>query len=206
VPSFIYGHSLGGLIIADAFQDKNLQSLFSGIILHAPPLDKPIQVVDNPQLLIAARALSYVAPQFGVDKINFDTLLRDPYAKQRYLEDKLVWQGDLKARTAEALIDAASNAVNLAPNIFGNLLFIQGTADQVVPISAIEPWLKNTSSKDKTLYRLIGGFHENLYDYEKKTVYDIIHGWTSKIIAGEKHEGFRIIEIDVTDKAGNKSQ
>jgi len=197
LPFFIYGHSMGGLTIIHCFQDKNFQKIFSGVVLHAPPVAVPPQA--TPFLMFTARTVSQVIPQQPIEEIIMTTLLRDPVAKQQYIDDPLVWHAGLRAQTGISVVDFSAAALGVAKDIQVPLMYLQGTADNIIPVEGAEPFFKQTSSMDKTFYKLKGGFHENQNDYEKNTVINLIGKWVLKKIGSKQEECSEIIEIDVTE-------
>jgi len=203
IPHFIYGHSLGGLVVANYLQDISAQKFFCGVFLHAAAVAPTPQAENNPALITVGEAISKVAPRAAVEKLSLDTLARDPLVVEKYREDPLVWHQLLKARTGIELYEATAHAKDLPENISIPLVYIQGTGDTVVNEPKAQPWFQNISSKDKTFHKFIGGFHENHRDYEKKLVYKIVEDWVYKKIEKPVEEGCQVIDTDVSNITGD---
>jgi len=168
LPHFIYGHSLGGLVLANFLQDTDAQKFFRGAFLHAAAIAPTPQVENNPALITIGEAVSKIAPRAAVEKLSIDTLARDPSVVEKYLADPLVWHHPLKAKTGMELYNATAQAKDLSEKISIPIVYIQGTGDTVVNEAKALPFFQNISSKNKTFHKFIGGFHENHRDYEKK--------------------------------------
>jgi len=194
VPMYVYGHSMGGLVTINYLQDEEGQKQFKAAILSAPPVAVPEQVTNA--LLMTAKALSAVVPQAGVEKLNIDTLVKDKEEAQRYMTDPLVYHDSIKARTGLELVLASQMAKdNWANKISLPVLYIQGMKDKVVPSQAAEPFFKAMSSKDKTLYKFLEGYHETHNDYTKQKSYSILTKWLGERLTNSDMEANDIIEV-----------
>jgi len=181
---------LGGLIIAYALQEKNFQDQFTGAILHGPPVALPAQATTV--LLMGAKVMANLVPTLGIDDLNLATYVRDPKVKKSYDEDPLVWHKPMKAKVADTVVIAIGNAMVLPEKISLPVLYLQGTADEVVPANAAEPWYQKLLSSDKKLIKFLGGYHANFLDFEKEIVYKIVQEWIKTKM--EKKESGSVIE------------
>lgn len=195
IPYFIYGHSMGGLVTVSYLQDENVQKIFCGAILHSPPLAKPEQV--TPPLQLAANVVGVVAPHQGIERLAITTLTRDPIEMKKYEEDPLIWHAPVKAKTAVELVDATEMCQkHWAAAISLSILHIQGTADQMVPAEAAEPWFIKTSSQDKTFCKILNGFHEGHHDSERYQIFQLIQNWIQGRIQNSDRKECNVMEFD----------
>lgn len=123
LPIVLLGHSMGGLIAARYTQlhaDRLLATVLTGPVLGS------WATVDD--LL----ALEEIPPT----PIDPGTLSRDPAVGEDYAADPLVWHGDFRRPTLEAMQEtmrtiAADGSIGEHP-----LLFLHGEADRLVPLPA----------------------------------------------------------------------
>jgi alpha-beta hydrolase superfamily lysophospholipase len=120
VPVVLVGHSMGGMIAARYAQ--RYPETLAGVVLSGPVLGR-WDVVGE---LLAQDPI----PPTPIDPA---TLSRDPEVGRAYAEDPLVWHGDFKRPTLEA-IRATLAAIGAAGTVELPLLYLHGEADQLVPI------------------------------------------------------------------------
>jgi acylglycerol lipase len=162
---FLFGHSMGGCV-ALAFATRR-QDEIRGLILSAPvaalEAASPIQ-------RIAGHVLSAVAPRLGVYAIDSSTVSRDPEVVRDYDADPLNYHGKLPARTVHELAQEVGRLPEALSRITIPLLVQVGTRDELVPPAASELVYDRASSKDKTIKRYDGLYHEILNEPERELV------------------------------------
>lgn len=171
LPLFLFGHSLGGLIVLD-FGLHHPQEI-DAVIVSAPHLsDPPI----SPLLATLSRALSGIWPTFSMNAgLDFTSLSRDPNAVQAYLDDPLV-HGKGTPRLAVEISEAVDNTNANAASFELPLLITHGTADRLTDPEASRRFFENVSSTNKTFIPYEGGYHEGHNDiHRERVIIDIAH-------------------------------
>src|SRR5665647_531066 len=156
MPLFLYGHSLGALIVTDyvLFHPDGLDGLIvSGNPLHPTGSAKPV-------LVMLARILSRYKPkisfQLGLDD---DALSRDPEVVKAYREDPLVHRS-VTARWGTETLAAIDRVRARASEIRLPLLILHGGADRINSPEGSRELFNLVSSADKQLRVYPGGYHE----------------------------------------------
>jgi alpha-beta hydrolase superfamily lysophospholipase len=175
LPTFIVGHSMGGLISTLYLIEH--QAGNTGAVLSAPA----IALSDDVSAFTVAlgRILSRVAPKAGILPIDPSGISRDPAVVQAYRDDPLVFTGKLPARLAAGIVDAMERARRDAPRITLPILILQGTADTIVNPSGAQLLHDRVSSPDRSL-RLYQGYYHELYNEpepERTRVFDDVQSW-----------------------------
>ena len=154
-PLFIYGHSMGGLVVLDyvLHHPKGL----SGTIISGPPFES---TVATPTLIAAALILSRFWPTFPI-KVNLEAeaLCRDPAVVADYLADPLVHR-KCTARWAAEAITAGRWVTDHASELRVPLLMIHGEADRINTVAGCRNFFERVRFPDKRLYLVPGGYHE----------------------------------------------
>lgn len=184
---FLQGESLGGTVVL-------LTSLLNvvpadGLILNAPAV-KPnpgLGMVRAPAFLAdfglwALGVAAKVAPNSS--SIPFlDTLsgfgFRDPRVRQRFISDPFCTHDALPAAYLTALSEATTRITQNLGSIQTPLIILQGTSDNLVPLSSSEFLEKNVGSQDKVLKVYPEMSHTTLHDTGKEAVWADITGWMS---------------------------
>jgi acylglycerol lipase len=170
-PSFLLGHSMGGLI-ALHYANRHQQEL-AGLILSAP-----LAVLEvNPLARAASRVLSRVVPRLPVYKIDGTTVSRDPEVVRAYDEDPLNHRGMLPARTIGELTAATAALPDLLPDLALPILILYGSGDRLVDPAGSALVDRCARSEDCTLVRYDGLYHELLNEPERVQVLDDIASW-----------------------------
>jgi alpha-beta hydrolase superfamily lysophospholipase len=172
LPTFLYGHSMGGLIALEYLTGSPVQ--LNGAVISAPLLDtstaKPVQVK-------VAGVLSRLAPNLGVVRLDAEAVSRDPEVVRAYRTDPLNYMGRLRARTGAEILNSVRTLGPRVAKLRLPLYVLQGTADRLVPPAATD-WLEqHASMPDLTVRRLEGLFHEPHNEPEQDAVLDDIVAW-----------------------------
>jgi acylglycerol lipase len=169
---FVLGHSLGGCIALEYALDY--RDTLDGLALSAPLAKLEAA---SPVQLVAARAVSAVAPSFGVYKVDSSTVSRDPEVVRAYDEDPLVLHDKLPARTVTEIAAAIERFPDRLSSLRVPLLVMVGTADELVPPEASEMVEELAGSEDRTLIEYEGLYHEILNEPEQDEVMDDLVEW-----------------------------
>jgi alpha-beta hydrolase superfamily lysophospholipase len=172
LPLFLFGHSLGGLIVL-SYAIQHGEGL-SGVIASAPLL-APAKV--SPVLVYAARILSSIKPDFGMDTgVDASTISRDPAEVQRYANDPLV-HSQATARFGTEVEKAQAWTQAHAGELRVPVLIYHGDADPLVPIAGSRTFFANLTVADKQLIEWPGGYHESHNDLDRKAVFVALLAW-----------------------------
>lgn len=173
IPLFLYGHSLGALIVSDyvLFYPQGLD----GVILSGHPL-QPTGAA-KPYLVLIARILSRYKPLMALPLgVADDALSRDPAVVKAFGSDPLVHR-KVTARWGVETLGAIDRVRARAGEIQLPLLVLHGGADRVNSAKGSEELFKLVSSTDKQLRIYPGGFHEPHNDLDRETVMSDVIGW-----------------------------
>ncbi len=169
---FLFGHSLGGLIALD-YAIRHPAEL-AGVIASAPLL-MPAKV--SPLLLVAAKALSRIKPDFGLNTgLDAATISRDPAEVLRYRQDPMV-HSQATARFVTELDQAITWTQAHAGDLRLPLFIYHGTGDRLVPIAGSRTFFANVASADKQWLELPDGYHESHNDVDRQVVLAAVVQW-----------------------------
>lgn len=144
-PRFLVGHSMGGAIAiayALAHQDR-----LSGLSLSAPAIDFPPEVV-------ALAELDEIPPLPLADAVS-----SDPAVVQAYKDDPLNYLGPPPAALLRAFGEVGALVERLG-ELTLPLQIMHGSADLLIPSSALKTVVSGVSSEDLTARLWPGLFHE----------------------------------------------
>ncbi|MFC0654675.1 alpha/beta hydrolase [Mongoliitalea lutea] len=177
-PSFIFGHSMGGGLVAAYALSFSPNT--DGVLLSAPAL-KPDPKV-SPLLIGISSIVSMVAPKLKVLKLDATKISRDEREVQKYKMDPLVYQGAIPARTGSELLKMMQSIREKSTNFKYPILLMHGTNDQMTNPLGTEEFFRSIQSKDKTFHRYEGLYHELINELEKESVIQDIVDWLNERI------------------------
>ncbi|MEU8894417.1 lysophospholipase [Nocardia sp. NPDC048505] len=172
VPKFLLGHSMGSLIVL--FLATRAPLRVDGIVVSAPPLDIP---VGNPLQKLLAPALSRLTPNLGVLGLDSSMISRDPAVVAAYDADPLVYRGKLPARTATEILLASELVKGRLDKLTVPTLVLHGTADALAAPSSSDLIERGAGSKDLTVLRYDGLYHEVFNEPEQDKVLTDVVEW-----------------------------
>ncbi len=173
IPFFLYGHSLGALIVTDyvLFHPENLD----GLIVSGHPL-QPTGAA-KPHLILLARLLSRYKPKISFPLgLDASTLSRDPAVVEAYQTDPFV-HTKVTARWGTEALEAIGRVRARASEIAMPILILHGGADRINSADGSRELLDLVSSADKELHVYPGGYHEPHNDLDRKAVVHDLIEW-----------------------------
>lgn len=183
LPCFLFGHSVGGLIVL-TYALKQPEGL-AGVVASAPLLAKPNI---SPLVLGIANLLAQVAPTFALDtKLDPATISRDPVEVQRYSADPMV-HAKTSARAGSEGMRALAWAQAHAADLRTPLLLYHGGADPLVPIAGSRAFFARAGAADKTFIELPGGYHESHNDIDRAALFRQLLAWLDAHRAAPAHQ------------------
>jgi len=174
----LFGHSMGGLIaLACALHD---QQALHALVLSAPAL--AAGEAASPLKLLAARLLSVIAPSTGALTLPASAVSRDPSVVRAYEQDPLVFRGSIPARTLVELLGAMTATAARAPELRLPVLVQHGTADQLVPLLAVQPIYRRLGDeRTRSLRTYEGLYHEVYNEPERERVIGDLVRWLEAV-------------------------
>jgi alpha-beta hydrolase superfamily lysophospholipase len=172
IPAFLYGHSLGGVLVLEAVLKRRLQ--VAGVIATSPMLRLPF---DPPGWKVAiGRVTNVCLPAFAqASGLETAALSRDPQIEASYIQDPLV-HDRITSRTFFGVIDAGEWILAHASELAVPLLLMHGTADRLTSMEASCQFAAR-AGKQCTLFTCEGGYHELHNDLEKVSCLERIVSW-----------------------------
>jgi alpha-beta hydrolase superfamily lysophospholipase len=179
-PLFLLGHSMGGLVCA-RFAEERVPDV-RGLVLSSPFLQLAEAV--PPARVVAARAMAKVWPNKDIgNSVRAEQLSHESVVVEAYVTDRLVHHV-APARWASETLAAQDAAMAAAERISLPLLVLFGTDDQVVDTAFIEALYARASSRDKSIERYEGYFHECFNETGRERVYQDLAAWLEARLPG----------------------
>jgi alpha-beta hydrolase superfamily lysophospholipase len=174
-PQFIYGHSLGGLLVLNYVLRRKPE--LAGAVVTSPGLRTALE--EQAVKVRLAKILGALAPTAGLPSgLDASMISRDPEVVDRYTHDPLV-HDRISFGMAKSLISAVDWAFEHAAEFKIPLLLMHGTQDQI----AYDRGSKEFAAKvtgDCTLKLWDGFWHETHNEPEKAQVLAFMLDWLEK--------------------------
>ena len=172
LPTFLLGHSLGGLVVLD--YALNYPASLAGVIAAAPPLGK----VGVPPLLMAlGRVMSQIWPRFSLEVgMDLSGLARDPAVINAVLADPLFHRRGTARLSTE--VTAAIERVQAGAASFSvPLLILHGSNDRMVPPDGSREFFGRVRYPDKAFREYSEGYHGLFADIGHEEVLADVERW-----------------------------
>jgi hypothetical protein len=147
-----------------------------------------------------AKVASNVAPRMEIASFNVDAMNRDEAERRKYLDDPLVYHGNISSATAATMLKAIA-AQELA-QITCPTFVIAAECENVVDRDGASSVFDSVSSVTKLLKTLRGAWHDVVHDPEKEIVFADVGDWIDAVLAAtfnEQNASVRISEYRVDD-------
>lgn len=175
-PLFVFGHSMGGLIVLAyaALRSPNVTGVAtSGAALHLADLPSTAQIV-------ALRLLRPLLPRLRMSRrIAEEALSRDPEVGRAYRADPLVFQF-MTLSLAWALYDGARCTLEAAPDLALPVLLLHGGDDPLTRATGSRAFHEGLDNPGSDLRIYPGLRHEILNEPEWETVATDLIDWMRK--------------------------
>jgi alpha-beta hydrolase superfamily lysophospholipase len=171
-PVFLYGHSLGGLIVL--FYLIQRRPAIKGAIITSPVLKTAI--VEQKAKIAVARVLCHLFPKASIPSgLEQEALSRDPAVIEAYRNDPLIHdKGSL--RMGNSMLKAMEYVLDHASEIEVPLLLMHGTGDRINYAAGCEQVYKSVKI-ECTLKLYEGYYHELHNEPEKDEVFEYLKAW-----------------------------
>lgn len=176
-PTFLYGHSLGGLIVLE--YTLHFPQGIKGVIASSPALSK---AGVSPVLQTMSRILANLIPKttFRIP-LNPDHLSRDKAVADTYRNDPLV-HCFATPRFGVEMERARNWTLNHADEWDLPLLMVIGTSDLLVPPGGSRNFFNSIKKSQKRLIECQGGFHEPHNDSDFPIILQEVESWIESIL------------------------
>jgi len=173
IPSFLFGHSMGGGLVAAYVIDYQPKAV--GVILSSPAIK---EAEGTSKLLIAVSGLiSKWLPRLKALKLDATQISRIPAEVQAYLSDPLNYTQPIPARTAHEVYQMMQSIQAKAASFELPVLVVHGTADGLTNPKGSELFMEKAQSEDKTLKLFPGAYHELIHDLESEEMIQTVVEW-----------------------------
>ena len=176
---FLYGHSLGGLVVCRYIIDYDAKDV-DGMILSGPLLEADEDM--SPFLQKISGFVGRVLPWMPVVKLDTKLLTRDDEERKKYEDDPLVYHGSTYAKTAMIILRSMKYSQKNFDKVKLPFLVLHGSADKVTNPKGSRMLYDNASSEDKTIKIFDGWFHELMREPGKEEFFEILLGWIAERI------------------------
>jgi len=174
IPFFLFGHSNGGTVAI--LTGMKSPDLFKGIILSAPAIIADPSLA-TPFLIAVSDILSRYLPKLRIAAAEPSKLSRDLTYVKRITEDELYNSGAFPARYADSALKTFDIILNNMSNIEWPVLLLQGTADLLIQPSGTQLFYDTIQSKDKSLKKYDGYYHDIFNEIGKEKVIQDMISW-----------------------------
>lgn len=178
LPAFLYGHSMGGGLVASYVLKYKPE--VRGVILSSPAIKEAEGT--SPILIAASSLVNRLLPKLKVLKLDIAGISRIPEEVEKYQNDPLVYQENIPARTGYELYQVMQFIQQEAEKFTLPFLLIHGDADRLTNPKGSELFFGKAKSEDKTFRLIPGGYHELINDSDREVVMQLIVDWVEERI------------------------
>ena len=173
LPTFILGHSMGGLITARYIEEYDAS--FAGAIITSPWLATGMAI---PRWkVLAAGVLNKLMPALPMAAgIDAEYLSHDPTVIARYKDDPLV-HGKITPRLFSEASMAMGLVMQRSERVRIPILFLLAGDDRIVDMKKSEAFARSLKISDVTIRILPDYYHEVLNDYDRNIAHHAIRDW-----------------------------
>ena len=175
IPNFLYGHSLGGILVANYVLRKNPH--LAGVVITSPGFRTALE--QQKVKIALAKIMGSLLPELSMPTgLDPKAISRDPEVVTKYINDPLV-HGTATTAMAKNTLDAISWAFQHANEWTLPLLLMHGDCDQIAFIEGSREFSSKIRG-DCTLKIWPGLCHELHNEPEKELVFEYLHEWIDK--------------------------
>lgn len=168
VPVFLYGHSMGGLVVAHMVAPRAdgsaVQPKLAGAVLSSAALVLPASASGGARAVVGT--LSRLAPGLPLEAVDPSLIVREPAARATLASDPAIQRDKVPARTIATILGGIVDLQPLMSGIQVPLLILHGGADQVTEPAGSRALAERASSSDKKLVVYDAALHSLLHEPE----------------------------------------
>jgi alpha-beta hydrolase superfamily lysophospholipase len=172
-PLFLFGHSMGGLVVLSYLLDR--QPSVDGVILSSPAVE--INPDLAPVLRRVGQWIGRLAPTLPTTRSPKGALSRDPDVAEAAQNDPLNYHGRVPARTGAEMLRVGGVVQSRLHSITAPFLVVHGTADLLTSPEWSRRLYDRAASDDKTIRLYDGLYHETFNEPEGDEVLATIGDW-----------------------------
>jgi acylglycerol lipase len=171
VPTFLYGHSMGGSIVLN--YGLRMKPQLKGVVATSPGLKTGTELSKG--LVFMGKIMAVIAPASGLNNgLDRNNLSRDKAVIEKYAGDPLV-HPTISAKFAFDFMDSGVWALEHASEFSLPLLIQIGEEDHLVSVQAAKEFAQK--APNCTLKVWPGLFHETHNEPEKEHVLQVMVDW-----------------------------
>ena len=170
-PIKLVGHSMGGNV-AFGYALRWPEDL-TGLALSGPLIGGSVPAAQR----LVLSVVSAIAPRTGMIELPAEAVSRDPAVVKAYVDDPLVTNAKVSARTAHEMFTSVAGYRDKAPTMMVPVLIQHGEADSLVPLAGMRPVAEILGAADKTVITYPGLYHEIFNEPEKDAVIGDLIAW-----------------------------
>lgn len=170
-PVFLFGHSMGGAVVA-LYTLAHPEQL-AGLITHGAALKLDVGGVKATSI----KFLSAIDPHGGFFQLDLNDFSRDPEVVRAAKEDPFIYQPPAPVHTATELLAATHRIQQHMEEFTLPLLILHGSEDKLTAHEGSEELYLRAKSTDKTLKIYPGLYHDLVHEPEKEQVFNDILRW-----------------------------
>jgi alpha-beta hydrolase superfamily lysophospholipase len=169
---FLYGHSLGGVLVSNYVLREKPQ--LAGVIITSPGFRTALE--QQKVKIVMAKIMGSLLPELSMPTgLDPNAISRDPDVINKYINDPLV-HGIATAAMAKNTFNAISWAFENASEWSLPLLLMHGEKDQIAYVQGSREFASKVKG-DCTLKIWPGLFHEIHNEPEKEQVFEYLRQW-----------------------------
>lgn len=180
LPTFVFGHSMGGVIVTTLVETR--RPTLAGMILSAPAigLDAPAFQAAGVVGIGATPGLGGLplfepsTPEFSSRGEVVADMTRDP----------LIHNAGAPVHTAAELLGAMGRAWDRASQVTTPIVILHGTADRLTAPAASRDFLRRVSTPDRTLLLYDGAWHDLVHEPAAPQITTDVQAWMHARLTG----------------------
>jgi len=173
VPKFLYGHSMGGILVLNYCLRRNPS--LAGVVVTSPGMRNAL--VEQTAKIVFVRLAGAILPRVSLPTgMDASALSRNPEVVRAYLEDPLVHDRST-LRMAKELLPAIPYIFENAAEFQYPLLLMHGSADRLAYASGSQEFVERATRADITYKQWDDAYHELHNDFVQNKVFDYLLAW-----------------------------
>ncbi len=178
LPIFLFGHSLGGLIVLRYLEELDINNSLKGVIVTSPSISVKLKVPE--WQIFLAKGLKKIYPTLRLNSgIKSEHVSRSPEIVEKYGTDPLNY-GKVSAGLYyefQTAIRIAWEKVDRINKTKIPILFLQAGDDQLVDANKADEFVKYINKEQITYLNIPGLYHEIINEPEKEIYLKMITEW-----------------------------
>ncbi|MCP9766400.1 lysophospholipase [Lacihabitans sp. LS3-19] len=179
LPTFILGHSLGGLITLNFLMFRERTDI-DGVIFSGAALEIGEDITPFTQKVVTF--LAKIAPKLPTVKLDPKTVSRDLKEVEKYANDPLNYHGGTKAGLGLAMLNGINKLKSQFKDFTYPVLIMHGEGDKLANPEGSKALYSQCTSTDKTLKIWDGAFHEIFNEINKNEIIQYTTHWIKERI------------------------